>query len=238
MNFIMKLNALFSVCIALFFASCQGVAQKEGTINKTISPTDFEQKLKLADAQLIDVRSPEEYADGGIAGSLNINYNSADFEDRISKLDKTKPVLVYCLSGGRSGNAANKMNEMGFKEVYNMQGGLVQWRSEGKTAGKVAEGMTMENYSKAISQKGYVLVDFNATWCAPCKKMLPWITKLAEEKKDKLTLLKIDADQNARLLADKGIKGIPYLELYKDGALVWKQAGYIEESEMRKQTGL
>ncbi|MFN5371673.1 MAG: thioredoxin domain-containing protein [Bacteroidia bacterium] len=234
----MKLNALFSVCIALFFASCQGVAQKEGTINKTISPTDFEQKLKLADAQLIDVRSPEEYADGGIAGSLNINYNSADFEDRISKLDKTKPVLVYCLSGGRSGNAANKMNEMGFKEVYNMQGGLVQWRSEGKTAGKVAEGMTMENYSKAISQKGYVLVDFNATWCAPCKKMLPWITKLAEEKKDKLTLLKIDADQNARLLADKGIKGIPYLELYKDGALVWKQAGYIEESEMRKQTGL
>ena len=119
-----------------------------------------------------------------------------------------------------------------------MEGGLVQWRFEGKTAGKVAAGMTMNNYAKAVSQKGYVLVDFNASWCAPCKKMLPWITKLAEEKKDVLTLLKIDADQNASLLADKGIKGIPYLELYKDGTLVWKQSGYIEESEMRKQTGL
>ena len=238
MKFNMKLNTLFSICIALFFASCQGVAQKEGTINMTISPTEFEQKLNLPDAQLIDVRSPEEYADGGIAGSLNINYNSADFEAKIEKLNKTKPILVYCLSGGRSGSAANKMNGMGFKEVYNMEGGLVQWRFEGKTAGKVAAGMTMNNYAKAVSQKGYVLVDFNASWCAPCKKMLPWITKLAEEKKDVLTLLKIDADQNASLLADKGIKGIPYLELYKDGALVWKQSGYIEESEMRKQTGL
>lgn len=234
----MKLNAFFSVCIALFFASCQGVAQKEGTINKTISPSEFEQKLKLANIQLIDVRSPEEYADGGISGSVNINYNSAEFDGEISKLDKDKPVLVYCLSGSRSGSAANKMNGMGFKEVYNMEGGLVKWRSEGKTAGKVSAGMTMENYSKATSQKGYVLVDFNASWCAPCKKMLPWITKLAEEKKDVLTLLKIDADQNASLLADKGIKGIPYLELYRDGALVWKQSGYIEESEMRKQTGL
>jgi thioredoxin 1 len=238
MNFNMKLNTLFSICIALFFASCQGVAQKEGTINMTISPTEFEQKLNLPDAQLIDVRSPEEYADGGISGSVNINYNSADFEAKIEKLNKTKPILVYCLSGGRSGSAANKMNGMGFKEVYNMQGGLVQWRSEGKTAGKVAAGMSMDNYAKAVSQKGYVLVDFNASWCAPCKKMLPWITKLAEEKKDMLALIKIDADQNASLLADKGIKGIPYLELYKDGALVWKQSGYIEESEMRKQTGL
>lgn len=234
----MKLNVFFSVCIALFFASCQGVAQKEGTINKTISPSEFEQKLKLANIQLIDVRSPEEYADGGISGSVNINYNSAEFESEISKLDKDKPVLVYCLSGGRSGSAANKMNGVGFKEVYNMEGGLVKWRSEGKTAGKLAGGMTMEDYSKAIAQKGYVLVDFNATWCAPCKKMLPWITKLADEKKDMLALIKIDADQNAGLLAAKEIKGIPYLELYKDGMLVWKQSGYIEESEMRKQTGL
>ncbi|MFN9999489.1 MAG: rhodanese-like domain-containing protein, partial [bacterium] len=67
------------------------MAQKEGTINKTISPSEFEQKLKLANIQLIDVRSPEEYADGGISGSVNINYNSAEFDSEISKLDKDKP---------------------------------------------------------------------------------------------------------------------------------------------------
>ncbi len=218
--------------------SCQGVAQKEGTINKTISPTEFEQKLALPEIQLIDVRSPEEYADGGIKGSVNINYNGADFEERIAKLNKEKPVLVYCLSGGRSGSAAQKMNALGFKEVYNLQGGLVQWRSEGKTAGKAAGGMSLEDYAKATSAKGYVLVDFNAAWCAPCKKMLPWITQLSIDRKADLTLLKIDADQNADLLTKKGIKGIPYLELYKDGNLVWKQMGYIEEAEFKKQTGL
>jgi hypothetical protein len=51
-------------------------------------------------------------------------------------------------------------------------------------------------------------------------------------------LLKIDADQNAQLLTEKGIKGIPYLELYKNGELIWKQTGFIEEAEFRKQTGL
>jgi hypothetical protein len=85
----------FRLLILVLF-SCQGVAQKEGTINKTISPTEFEQKLALPEIQLIDVRSPEEYADGGIKGSVNINYNGADFEERIAKLNKEKPVLVYC----------------------------------------------------------------------------------------------------------------------------------------------
>ena len=144
MNFSIKFNTVILASSTVIFTACTGVAQKEGTINKTINPTEFEQKLKQSEIQLIDVRTPEEYADGGITGSVNLNYNSADFEQRIGQLDKNKTVLVYCLSGGRSGKAANQMNSMGFKEVYNMQGGLVQWRSEGKTAGKVSGGMTME----------------------------------------------------------------------------------------------
>jgi thioredoxin 1 len=68
--------------------------------------------------------------------------------------------------------------------------------------------------------------------------MLPWLTRFAEEKKADLELLKIDADQNAQLLTEKGIKGIPYLELYKNGELIWKRTGFIEEAEFRKQTGL
>jgi thioredoxin 1 len=241
MKFSLKTSALgFAAATSLltFFAACQGIAQKEGTTNKTISPTEFEQKLKQADAQLIDVRTAEEYTDGGISGSVNMNYNGSDFDQQLATLNKEKPVLVYCLSGGRSGKAADKLNGMGFKEVYNLEGGIVQWRSEGKSAGKVKQGMSLEDYTTATHAKGFVLVDFNAVWCAPCKKMLPWITQLAEEKKDQLVLLKIDADQNAQLLSDKGIKGIPYLELYKDGNLVWKQSGYIEESDFRKQTGL
>lgn len=231
-------NFSLSSLLILFLMACQGVAQKEGSINKSISPTEFESKLSQEGVQLIDVRSIEEYADGGISGSTNIPINSGDFDQRIAKLDKNKPVLVYCLSGGRSGNAANKMNGMNFKEVYNLEGGLVKWRAEGKKAGLVKGGMRLNDYEKAVNKPNYVLVDFNATWCAPCKKMLPWLTKLAESRKSDLELLKIDADQHAQLLTDKGIKGIPYLELYKDGKLIWKQSGLIEEAEFRKQTGL
>ena len=224
--------------MTLTFFACQGVAQKEGTINKTIPPVEFQEKIKSADVQLIDVRSEGEFADGGISGATNINWNGGNFEQRVASLDKSKPVMVYCLSGGRSASAARKLNELGFKEVYNLDGGIVRWRSEIKAAAAPKGGMTMADYNTAIKNQTYVLVDFNATWCAPCKKMLPWLTALAEEKKSDLELLKIDADQNAQLLAEKGIKGIPYLELYKNGELIWKQNGLIEETEFRKQTGL
>lgn len=236
-----KRISIFSLLFVLtitFFA-CQGVAQKEGTINKAISPVEFQEKIRTADAQLIDVRSEGEFSDGGIQGATNINWNGGNFEQRVASLDKNKPVFVYCLSGGRSGSAANKLNEMGFKEVYNLDGGLVRWRAEIKTAASApAGGMTMNDYNAAVKKQTYVLVDFNATWCAPCKKMLPWLTKFSEERKADLDFLKIDADQNAQLLTEKGIKGIPYLELYKNGELIWKQTGFIEEAEFRKQTGL
>ncbi len=228
----------FLFAFSLTFFACNGVAQKEGTINKTIDPLAFQEKIILPGAQLIDVRTEGEFADGGILGAVNINWNGDDFEKRIESYDKNKPVMLYCLSGGRSGAAANKLNALGFKEVYNLDGGIVRWRAEIKTAAKPSGGMNMTDYNAAVKKQTYVLVDFNATWCAPCKKMLPWLTKFSEERKADLDFLKIDADQNAQLLTEKGIKGIPYLELYKNGELIWKQNGFIEEAEFRKQTGL
>ena len=68
MNFSIKYNTVILATATVIFTSCQGVAQKEGTTNKTITPSEFEQKLTQPNAQLIDVRTPEEYADGGIPG--------------------------------------------------------------------------------------------------------------------------------------------------------------------------
>ena len=84
-----------------------------------------------ADFTIIDVRTPEEFADGYIANAVLIDINSADFQDRISQLDKSKTYLVYCHSGNRSGRAVDAMRELGFREVYNMLGGIVQWEVEG-----------------------------------------------------------------------------------------------------------
>ncbi len=80
---------------------------------------------------IIDVRTPEEYANGYIENSTNIIYNSNSFIDEVNQLDKNKTYLVYCRLGRRSRKAVNIMKELGIKEVYNMVGGITRWEAEG-----------------------------------------------------------------------------------------------------------
>ena len=88
--------------------------------------TDYE-KLISEGAIIVDVRTPEEYSEGKIGDAMNIDYYSADFKKQAEALDKTKPVLVYCRSGGRSGKSAEILEEMGFTEIYNLEGGYMGW---------------------------------------------------------------------------------------------------------------
>jgi len=227
------------------FASCNNNTNNNSGIKQSISVNDFDKKLTtIPNVQLVDVRTPEEYANGHLKNSVNINYNADDFEEQVGKLDKSKPVLVYCLSGGRSSNAAVKMQEMGFSEIYNLDGGIMKWSRAGKpivqgaTAPAGAKGITEEEFNKMISASKYVLVDFNAKWCEPCKKMIPILESVAAKKKDVLSLVKIDADDNKAIMTQKGIDAIPYLELYQDGKLVWQHNGYIDEDQLLSETKL
>lgn len=91
---------------------------------ENLAPKDFIQKLKTTpNAQLLDVRTPNEWNAGKIASSKCINYNDATFKEQVQKLDKTKPVFVYCAVGGRSTKASQILKESGFKLIYNLQGG-------------------------------------------------------------------------------------------------------------------
>ena len=82
--------------------------------------------------QLLDVRTPEEYRQGGLKGSMNININDAAFEQKVSTLDKDGVYIVYCKAGMRSKKACNKMIDLGFKHVFNLKGGIARWRGEYK----------------------------------------------------------------------------------------------------------
>lgn len=82
------------------------------------------------DFVVIDVRTPQEFTDGYIENAINIDFYSETFRDELNKLDKGKTYLIYCRSGGRSGNALNIMTELRFKEVYNMLGGILAWNAE------------------------------------------------------------------------------------------------------------
>lgn len=80
---------------------------------------------------IIDVRTPEEYANGHIENAINLDYYSETFKDELNKLDKNKAYLIYCRSGRRTGTVLDIMKELGFTEVYNMLGGITQWEAKG-----------------------------------------------------------------------------------------------------------
>jgi len=81
---------------------------------------------------LLDVRTPEEFAAGHLNGALNLNLNAPDFADRLNELDKTKIYLVYCIGGVRSARAMQIMQKQGFRQVYNLSGGLSKWQAENR----------------------------------------------------------------------------------------------------------
>lgn len=95
------------------------------------APTFATLMTEKPDHLLIDVRSPGETAQGILPRAQEINFYEADFGSRISALPKDKPVFVYCRSGNRSGKAMAQMKDMGFQEVYNLQGGIGAWQAAG-----------------------------------------------------------------------------------------------------------
>ena len=83
--------------------------------------------IEINNAILVDVRTQDEYNSGYIENSLNIDYLSNDFSENIEKLDKNIPIILYCRSGRRSSLSANKLSKLGFKEIYNLDGGILDW---------------------------------------------------------------------------------------------------------------
>lgn len=97
----------------------------------SVSAPEFEKEVKSDSVQLVDVRTPQEYAEGHIDGALNINVQSDDFKELVQrKLSKDSTVLVYCRSGRRSLDAAEILTSLGYK-VINLKGGIIEWKEDG-----------------------------------------------------------------------------------------------------------
>lgn len=97
----------------------------------SVAAPEFDKKIKTDSVQLLDVRTPQEYAEGHIDGALNINVQSDDFRRLVEKeLSKDFTILVYCRSGRRSMDAAEILTELGYK-VVNLKGGIIGWKEGG-----------------------------------------------------------------------------------------------------------
>jgi rhodanese-related sulfurtransferase len=124
-----KLTFLIALVLLSFTA---GHAQHAATAPSNIVKPDASalKNIKAGKAYLVDVRTPEEFSAGHLQHASNINYNSPDFKTQIGKLDKSKPVYLYCRSGNRSGKAADTLEALGFKTFYNI-GGFEELKTEG-----------------------------------------------------------------------------------------------------------
>lgn len=224
-----RVTKLFFVLYIIFFSSCQkGLSQKEG-----ISLRSPEQTRELInnhkEIQILDVRTSQEFLSSSLKSAKNISVYSSNFNQSVQQLDKSKPTLVYCKSGGRSRVAASKLLAMGFKEIYDLDGGIMAWS---------AKNYPLENDQKKgsidiqqfenLSQSGrLVLFDFKAKWCGPCKLLSPILDSLQENQREQgLRVVNIDVDEESFITDYHKIQSIPFLMFYKNGKLVATQKGY------------
>jgi rhodanese-related sulfurtransferase len=134
----MKKISLIALSLAVLLMSCGTGSSQQTLSSATVSATakavipakDFQQKLQAtADKNVIDVRTPEEFASGHIKGAVNINVQASDFQTQISRLDKSKPTFVYCRAGRRSATAAEIMQQAGFTSIFDLDGGILSWEA-------------------------------------------------------------------------------------------------------------
>lgn len=227
-----KITAVLFACLLFWNCNSQNSKSVENITAQALS-----EKLKSEpETQLLDVRTPEEYAGGHIGNAANIDWNGDDFEKKAATYDKSKPVYVYCKIGGRSAKAADKLASMGFSKVYNLDGGIMKWDAAGLSApGDKIIGMCSQEYDELIKSDRKVLVNFYANWCEPCKKMAPYMEKLGDNYKGMLTVSRLNADENKTLVREMKMDQLPVILIYENGKIVWQHKGFISEEELKKQ---
>jgi thioredoxin len=231
----MKIKFFSLLLLSFLLISCHG--QTSNAVN-TIDVKLFAEKLKTNEnPQLLDVRTPEEYSVEHIGNAKNVNWNGDDFVTKVNSYNKSKPIFLYCKVGGRSAQAANKLAELGFKEIYNLDGGIMKWNVENNAnaipSTKII-GICDQEYRELIKSSDRVMIDFNAKWCAPCKKMNPYILKFQTEMKDEIKIVQLDADENKTILEQLKLDALPTIIIYEKGKEVWRNVGYISEEDLKK----
>ncbi len=220
---------LLSVCLFIGFSS----------FGQNLSATDFQKKMNVQpNAQIVDVRTPNEFNQNHLKNAMNVNINDNNFSNLINKLDKNKPVFVYCLSGSRSAYAIKIMRTQGFKVLYDLSGGMMQWRAAGlpETTDKTTANaeMSQAQFNKLLNTNKIVLVDFFAEWCKPCKVQTPILKEIAGEMKDNVEVIMIDADKNKKIASIYQIKTIPTIMLFKNSKMIYSKQGAHTKSQLKQ----
>ncbi len=231
MKFINNIAAALLFSMIIFSCTAQ--------TKTSLTAAEFEKEITTKEnIQILDVGTPGEFFGGHIKNALQADWNNkAEFERRVAFVDKNKPVYVYCLAGGRSAAAADKMRKMGYANVIELAGGTNAWRAanlplEGNSNEKQ---MTIEELNATITGSKTVLVDFGAPWCPPCKQMEPVLQSLKDNNKDKFTFINVDGGRDQDILQQYKVTALPVFIVFKDGKQVWRKDGIATEKELAEQ---
>jgi len=129
-----SINYLFLIFVTTLSLSCQN-----RSANSNITMIDSEEMktlLQNEEMQLVDVRTVVEFNEQYIKGAQNIVYDD-NFEQKLGKLEKDKPIIIYCRSGRRTALSADIMEKQGFTKIYELEGGIMQWMKEGRPTKKI-----------------------------------------------------------------------------------------------------
>jgi len=230
-------KTLLSIFLLVSFISliaCNDISSQR------VSAEDFYTKLVDDNSSIIiDVRTPEEFTKGHLRNALNINWFDENFESQVEILSRERPVFIYCLSGGRSAKALDKISGMGFKNSYELDGGILEWRKNNYPESIIKvdheKSLSVNEFSELITSDKIVMVDYFAKWCAPCKVMEPFLDDLSEKYSDKLKFIRIDYDQNLPLVKSLGVQGLPVIQIYYDNQLLWSQDGFSDKNTIETQ---
>lgn len=239
LNILKYMSKLVLLNILFLFFSCQNISNISF---KNIDIVNLPQASYPDEFIVLDVRTNQERANGFLANSTHIDFYDEAFLDKLNLLDKTKPIYIYCMVGGRSSKAANKILKAGFNEVYNLNGGFLKWSNNNlliEIPEKTNE-VTTQQYNKSfldstINSNSNLLLYVSTKWCAPCKKMNPVIDSLSKNYIKELKVLKLDLDQNVFLNEVYDIQSIPFFVLYKNNQQVWLKNGIIAYGELAKK---
>ncbi len=230
MNRHFKINLLIILLMSWSISTLTAQNLEVETFEKSLSATQ--------NALLLDVRTSGEYGGGHLPKAVNIDFRSPDFTTLVKKLPKDKPVFVYCLSGGRSAQAAEILRREGY-QVSELKGGYLKWTTKMKPLEGVPnvrhdQAWDLKDFEKQVGSEKAVVVDFYAKWCAPCLKMMPFVDKLSNDFKGKVVVLKVEADGNQALLGQFGVDEIPSFLVFRNGKLIQKTSGFREEAQLKE----
>ncbi|MCF8372417.1 MAG: hypothetical protein K9H64_12385 [Bacteroidales bacterium] len=225
---------LAALCTFMFSACGQERSFKQ------LNSIEFSKAIENSEEIVLDVRTPKEFKSGHIKNAQQLNFYERNFGQKLLMLPKDNAIYLYCLTGSRSENAASFLVQNGYKKVYNLQRGIMDWNLKNLPVIKDADAVSdvenkydMAQYQELLRTEQLLFIDFYAPWCAPCRSMMPMIDSLKVEYKNDIKIVKINVDASKNLVKQLQIAGVPYLAFFKNGEMIYSKNATLEKEELK-----